>query len=246
MLITGKPTGFNEVWIIGDTHLLAKMKVGLDALKDSDAFTNMERRNLPFLLEYFEIHISQCHYSWAFTTQIRGGLASLLSSKWKLPNHIYIIFSNDQVEECDILGEEIYKVLNNLFTFVSRVLTKRKTQLPKKARWSNPPKVTAVKTVAKSQTLLNQNNFKIRRRTLNRAIQKVAQNFNWRAINIDTIVPMDSNNFDEYGDQLSAQGIKTLWRFISEDVRAAEANTTTISNASANQWSDNPQKHHKF
>lgn len=170
-----------------------------------------------YILDNYEILIGTCHYSWCFTTQIRGGLTDLLSSRWKLPNAVYILFSNDQVEEAEILDGETYKVLNDLFTFINRSIIERRTNLPHKAKRRNPPEVTVVKTVAKSIELLNKNNFKNKRRTFNRALQKTAQNFKWRSINIDAIVPTEKDNFDENGDELSERGLKSLWHFLSED-----------------------------
>lgn len=225
-MFAGKPTGFDEIWVIGDTHFLARAKKSLDDLKDCQNFNRSDQalgKTMPYMLEQFEIFIGQCHYSWSFTTQIRGGLASLLSTKWKLPNYLYMVFSNDQVEDCDILDDLIYKVLEDLFKFINRALIDRKLELPRKARRSNPPRVIVVKTVAKAKNLLDRNNFKIRRRSFNRALQKISQNFNWRSINIDSIVPTIPQNFDENGDELSDVGMKLFWQFISEDLRALEA-----------------------
>lgn len=212
--------------MIGDTHFLAQARRGLENLKEATAFDSKGDRSnkrLIYLLDNFEVCISSFHYSWCFTTQIRGGLANLLSTKWKLPNYIYIVFSNDQVQEADTLGDDIYKVLDKLFTFVNRSITERRLQLPKKARRYLPPKVIAVKTVARSTDKLNDNNFKIRRRSLNRAIQKSASDFKWRAINIDSILPTDNNNFDSNGEDLSEVGVKLFWKFLSDDLRSYDA-----------------------
>lgn len=136
----------------------------LDALKDSDAFNNRaDRTNILYILDNFELTINTFHYSWSFTTQIRGGLTALLSSKWKLPNYLHVVFSNDQVSESEILGDEIYKVLQDLFTFINRKLLERKVVLPKKARHYKPTQVTIVKMVPKAME--NLNNFKNKRRT---------------------------------------------------------------------------------
>lgn len=198
---------------------MAHARKVLEDLKNSDKFNRMGRLKLPYILENFEIFVGSCHYSWCFTTQIRGGLANLLSTKWRLPNYIYIIFSNDQVTQVDVLKDEIYKILEGLFTFVNRELTARKLELPYKSRRFDPPKVTVIKTVAKSLQQLNAANFKNKRRTFNRALQKVATAFGWRSINIDSVTPEMPGSFDESGHNLSDDGMKLLWHFISDDVK---------------------------
>lgn len=200
---------------------MAQARRTLDNLKDKDAFDNTtEKKRLPYILQNYEVFFGTCHYSWSFTTQIRGGLANLLSTKWKLPNHIYVLFSNDQIEDSDILGDLLYKVLTDLCTFINRSLAERKSALPKKARRANPTEVTIVKTVARSNEQLSTNNFKNRRRTFNRALQKTALSFGWRSINIDAIIPSDKQNFDDDGNNLSETGLKLLWQFLSDDLRA--------------------------
>lgn len=203
----------------------------------------MPRKKRLFIMDQFEVLFSQCHYSWAFTTQIKGGLAHLLNKYWRLPNYIIIMFSNDQVEECDVLGDEIYKVLEELFTFINRALTERKSKLPKKAKRYKPPSVIIIKTVAKSQELLNSSNFKNRRRTFNRALQKTALNFNWSLINIDAIIPTAPVHFDDKGDELSDAGFRHFWEFLSEEIRRLE---TPESPTKATQWNTGRVFHHKF
>lgn len=102
--------------------------------------------------------------------------------------------------------------------------------MPKKARRFKPLTITVVKTVPKALKRLNENNFKIKRRTFNRALQKVAANYQWRTINIDAILPSTEANFDEIGDNLSKVGTQLLWDFISEDVRAMEYPTANSKN----------------
>lgn len=209
--------------MIGDTHFLALIKGGLEDLGNNDLFSSSTaRQSLPYLLNQYEVVISQCHYSWAFTTQIKGGLAHLLSTKWKLPNYIYIMFGNEQVKECDILGDEIYKVLENLFTFVNQAIIDRKIKLPRKAKRINPPGIVIVKTVPKAEGLMDVANFKNCRRTFNRALQKTAYNFNWRSINIDAIVPSITPNFRDDGEELSRLGSKLLWKFLSDDIKTTD------------------------
>lgn len=227
-MIAGEPLSFDEIWVIGDTHFLAKARKSLTDLKDTEAFSSSGRGKLPFILENFEVCIGSCHYSWCFTTQIRGGLATLLSTKWRLPNFIYILFSNDQIQEADILGDETYKVLEDLFTFINRAIIARKTELPKKSRRCDPPSITIVKTVAKPQEQLNTANFKNRRRSFNRALQKISTIFGWRSINIDTIIPSEKSNFDDQGE-LSDQGMKVLWNYLSEHVRMLVASKSKVS-----------------
>lgn len=94
----------------------------------------------------------------------------------------------------------------------------RKTILPKKARRFKPPSIVIIKTVAKSAENLEIDDFKIKRRTFNRALQKEASNFQWRSINIDAIIPSDHSNFTKNGEDLSEDGFKRFWTFISEDL----------------------------
>lgn len=228
-IISGKPMGFDEAWFIGDTHLISMIRKTFEELKEADGFDRMGRQNLLYIIQQFEVFMGSCHYSWSFTTQIKGGLADLLSSKWKLPNYIYILFSNDQITESEVLGDEMYKVLENLFTFVTRAILNRKAELPKKAKRSNPPIITVVKTVAKSNDQLSVDNFKNKRRNLNRALQKVASNFKWRSINIDAILPDAKELFDDNGNELSNLGLKAFWKYISEDIKILHEKTTANS-----------------
>lgn len=222
-LIAGAPTGFDEIWIIGDTHLLAQARKSLENLKDTNAFNNKgEKAKIPYIIDNFEITVSAFHFSWCITTQIRGGLNHLLLTKWRLPNYIYILFSNDQVDESEVLGGELYKVLDSLFSYISRALLERKIALPKKARRFKPPSIIIVKTVAKSSENLEIDDFKIKRRTFNRALQKEALNRQWRSINIDSILPSDHRNFSNNGEDLSDEGFIKFWNFLSEDLREQE------------------------
>lgn len=119
----------------------------------------------------------------------------------------------------------MYKVLEQLFTFINRAIIDRKVKLPKKAKRANPPGVVIVKTVPKAEELMNIHNFKNRRRTFNRALQKTAYNFNWRSINIDAVVPSNRANFRDNGEELSKQGAKLLWKFISDDIKMMDTST---------------------
>lgn len=200
---------------------MAQARTSLEALKEIDNFNNRsDERKLPFLLDNYEVIISSFHFSWCITTQVKGGLNNLLSTRWKLPNFIYVLFSNDQVDDSETLGGEIYKVLDDLFTFISRSILERKLELPKKARRFKPPSVVVVKTVAKSTENLEIDDFKLKRRTLNRAIQKEAANRQWRSINIDSILPGQRENFTDNGEDLSDEGFRKYWSFISEDLKS--------------------------
>lgn len=211
---------YDEVWIIGDTRMLAQLRAALEVLKDEDAFNHREgNTSKVYILDNYEVDFGTFHHSWSFTTQIKGGLNYLLSTKWRLPNHIFIIFSNDQIQESDILGDEIYSVLTDLFTFIVRAITERKTILPKKARRFCPPMISAIRTVPKAENRQQEKNFKNKRRTLNRAIQKVAVDFKWRTINIDDILPKSQHHFDDKGQDLSAKGLRVYWKFLSENLR---------------------------
>lgn len=162
------------------------------------------------------------HHSWSFTTQIKGGLNQLLSRKWKLPNYIFIAFSNDQIEESERLGDEIYGVITDIFKHIARSLTERRSILPKKARRHRPPVITVIRTVTKSDKKQQERNFKHKRRTLNRAIQKVSADFKWRTVNVDSILPRFDNHFDDKGEELSRLGLEEYWKFISDDLKDFE------------------------
>lgn len=170
-------------------------------------------------MDNYEVIIEAFHHSWSFSTQIKGGLNQLLSRKWKLPNYIFIMFSNDQIVESEILGDELYNVIANIFRQVARAITERRALLPKRAKRHRPPIVNVVRTVPKSDKKQEEKNFKHKRRTLNRAIQKIAADFKWRTINVDSILPKSDCHFDEKGDELSKQGLEQYWKFISEDLR---------------------------
>lgn len=118
-MLTGRPTAYDEAWFIGDTHMLAQPRSSLEDLKDEDSFNSKGMTSKTYLLDNYEVVFGSFHHSWAFTTQIRGGLNSLLTAKWKLPNHIFIIFSNDQITESEVLGDELYDVLADTFVFVT-------------------------------------------------------------------------------------------------------------------------------
>lgn len=215
--------GYDEVWFIGDTHFLAQARAVLEDLNDVESFSRATSKvRLPYLLENFEVLFGSFHHSWSFTTQILGGLNGLLSTKWRLPNYIYMLFSNDQISDSEVLGEELYDVLKELFTSVNRAITARKVLLPKKARRYKPPSVCVVRTVPKSERKQSEKTFKNKRRTLNRAIQKTAADFQWRTINIDNILPKQEKHFDDQGNDLSKEGFRVFWEFVSEDLRCVE------------------------
>lgn len=174
------------------------------------------------MLENYEVITGAFHHSWCFTTQIKGGLNDLLSSNWRLPNYVYILFSNDQLDDCDILGDQIFNVLENCFTAVNRALIQRRFNLPKKAKRYKPTTVVVVKTVAKNESQMKENNFKLRRRSFNRALQKTSAELKWKAVNVDAIIPNQEDNFDEKGNNLSDRGFELYWNFLSEDLQCMD------------------------
>lgn len=134
-LIAGFPTGYDEIWVIGDTHMLAQLRSSLKSLKQADSFNSKRdsaASSLLYILTHFEVLFGTFHHSRSFTTQIKGGLNHLLSTKWKLPNYIYIVFSNEQIQESEILGDEIYSVLNRLFTALAELSLREKCCCPEK------------------------------------------------------------------------------------------------------------------
>lgn len=222
-LNAGSPTGYDEVWCIGDTHLLSQARIVMEEMKDIDSFkSGGPKTRLPFIFENFEVFVGSYHHSWSFTSQMLGGLNYLLSTKWKLPNYIYIFFSNEQISDMELLGEEFFPVLKKLFTNINRAIVERKSILPKKAKRFKPPVMCVVRTVTKSEDQQNSKNFKLRRRALNRTLQKLATEFQWKSINIDSILPKQAENFDERGNDLSKIGYQLLWQFISNDLRTME------------------------
>lgn len=232
-MFAGAPTGYDEIWVIGDTHLLVQLGRALEALKQADSFDRhhtKEPERLIYLLNNYEVIFGTFHHSWSFTMQIKGGLNYLLSMKWKLPNHIYIVFSNDQIQDSEILGDQLYPVLMDLFTTVSRAIEDCKILLPKKARRSKPPSITVVKTVPKSEQKQHEANFKNKRRTLNRALQKVASDFKWRTLNVDDILPRHARHFDDRGEDLSDEGLSIFWRFLSENLKFMDTPNNLPSN----------------
>lgn len=223
ILLTGLPTGFDEIWIIGDTHFLAQARRILEQMKDNENFNNKTARGrLPFILDNFEVVFGTFHQSWCFTLQIIGGLNDLLAKKWRLPNYLYILFSNDQINESEILGDQVYTVLEHLFTNLNRSLIQRRETLPKKARRFKHTLVSVVKTVPRTEDQQDEGNFKNKRRAFNRALQKVAADLKWRSINIDALLPKEKTNFDKRGQDLSDAGFNIFWQFISDDLRKLE------------------------
>lgn len=193
-------------------------------LQDAGSFSRIEKeRNRPqlFMLDNFEIITSIYHGSWAFSAQMKGGFNELLSTRWKLPNYIVMVFSNDQIEELNVLGDEIYPILNTIFCNVCRGITSRKLQLPKKAMRAKPPTVIVVRTVTRPARMQDVNNFKFKRRTLNRAIQDTALKYNWKTINIQTILPGLNEQFNDKGD-LSEEGFRAFWKYISQEIEMFE------------------------
>lgn len=217
----GRPTGYDEIWCIGDTHFLSQARAVLQDLHDVDAFkSDTPKQRLPYILENYEVITGAFHHSWSFTTQIKGGLNSLLAERWKLPCYIYIFFSNDQIEDSEVLGEELHSVIKRLFTDISRSITERKVLLPKKSQRYKPPTVCVVRTVPKANKRQEEKNFKNKRRTLNRTLQRLASDFQWRSVNVDTILPSNETLFGSNGHDLSKEGFRLFWQFISDDLKA--------------------------
>lgn len=133
------------------------------------------------------------------------------------------MFSNEQVEDSEILGDLIYTVLKELFTSIDRALTERRLFLPKRARRRNHTKVVVVKTMAKMEPRMKEHNFKNKCRTLNRALQKTAEEFKWSAINIDSVIPAQRELFNEKGHELTDHGFKKAIEFISDDLKGRES-----------------------
>lgn len=161
-MIADDVTGFDEAWIIGETSFLNT------AVKYLKMLINNGRKNdaPPYLTSRYD-----CYWELTFDTkniwaQILNGLTNLLNRRWKLPNYIIVVFSNKCVQDTVHIANNLHIPMNMLGDHMNRIIFERTADLPPRALRSSDPQILLIRTVSKSNTFQELNNFKNKRRTL--------------------------------------------------------------------------------
>lgn len=205
--------GFEELWVIGETTFMHK------AIKYLRPLINSGRRteSPPYFTSRYDIFWEIDYEAKNFWSQIRNSLVKLMNARWKLPNYIIIIFSNKCVNDTLHYAQHLYIPMNALGDFISRVIFERTSELPTRSIRSTDPQVVVIRTVSKSDKFQELNNFKNKRRTFNKALQRMGERSSFRTVNIDEVTPQ-KQLFDDNGD-LSPNGFNTFWNCINIDIR---------------------------
>lgn len=206
-------TGFDEVWIIGETTFTHT------ALKYLRPLIHNGRKdeNPPYLTSRYDCYWEVDYNGKTVWEQIRNSLIAIMNTRWKLPNYIIILFSNKAVVDTLHIAQHLYIPLNNLGDFINRTIFQRTSELPARALRPSDPQVLLIRTVSKSDKYQELNNFKNKRRTFNKALQKMAERNQFKSINIDDILP--AKDLFEGNGNLSLVGFAIYWNFISLEVR---------------------------
>lgn len=201
--------GFDELWIIGETSFTHTATKYLRPLINS----GRKLEAPPYFTSRYDLKWDIDYDSKACWSQIRNSFARMLNQHWKLPNYIIIIFSNKCIQETLHYAQQLYLPMNALGDFINRAIFQRTTELPARALRPSDPQVILVRTVSKSDKFQELNNFKNKRRTFNKAVQKLSERNGFKSINIDQILP-SKDIFNSSGD-LSAEGYNIFWNDIN-------------------------------
>lgn len=211
--ITDDVKGFDEIWIIGETNFTHNAVKHLRPLINSGRKTEAP----PYFTSRYDIYWSIDYEAKNLWSQIQNSLVKLMNDRWKLPNYILLLFSNKCVNDTLHYAQYLHIPMNALGDFINRVIFERNAELPTRALRATDPQIVLIRTVSKSEKFQEMNNFKNKRRTFNKAVQRLAERSNFRAINIDEIMPK-RDLFEENGG-LAQTGFATFWSCINIDIR---------------------------
>lgn len=210
--IVDNVTGFDELWIIGETTFMHT------ATKYLRSFMRPgNQRSPPYLGSRYDVKYEINYKDKGTWVQIRNSLTALMNDNWKLPNYLLIIFSNKSVQETLHYAHDLDIPMNSLSDFINRVFFERTAALPCKALRPSDPQVVVVRTVSKSQKFQDLNNFKNKRRTFNKALQRMSERVRFRSLNVDDILP--GKDIFEPDGELSPMGFQLFWNYISLDIK---------------------------
>lgn len=223
-----------DIWILGDTFLTEAIAV----LREMQ---NQNRDQLYLYSQYDpQIYYSNLLSKDTFASQIRCQLSTALEEHNKLPVAILIVLGNKNIDHKVMNPECTRRVWKALFTEIDRIVRTRKEDLPDKAKRESEPKVLINNMFPRfrehnDQTDATHETFKTKRRRFNGVLPQVANNFDYKVLPINGILPDNAELFATSTGQLNGKGFKEFWSCISkelkiQDVREQELYKSKIIN----------------
>lgn len=189
---------------------------------------NQNRDELYLYSEYDpQIYYPKLLNENTFANQIRCELYTALEEHNKLPSHIIIVIGNKNVDHKVLNPESTRKVWSALFTEIQRAIKTRKEDLPRKAQQCNEPKVSITNLFPRfkehnDKTDLTKETYKTKRRRFNGIIPQIANNFEYKVIPINAILPDNGDLFVVNTGQLNGKGLKEFWANLSKELKVLD------------------------
>lgn len=207
-----------DIWILGDTFLTEAVSV----LREMQ---HLNRDELYIYSDYDpQIYFPTLLSKDTFARQIRCQLYTALEEHNKLPAVIIIVLGNKNVDHKVLNPECTRKVWSALFTEIQRAIKTRKEDLPKKAQSAEEPRVCITNLVPRfrehnDKTDLTHETFKTKRRRLNGILPQIANNFEFKVLPINSILPENSDIFEVNTGLLNGKGLKEYWVSLSKELK---------------------------
>lgn len=210
-----------DIWILGDTFLTEAVAV----LRE---IQNQNRDDLYLYSEYDpQIYYPKLMSTDSFATQIRCQLFTALEEHNKLPSVIILVIGNKNVDQKALNPEGTRKVWKALFTEIQRAIRVRKEDLPKKAQNKFEPRVFTTNMFPRAKDHnercdLTGEAFKTKRRRLNGILPQVANDYGFNILQINGILPDNTELFTVGTGNLNGKGLKEYWYSVSRELKIAD------------------------
>lgn len=210
-----------DIWILGDTFLTEAVAV----LRE---IQNQDRDELYLYSDYDpQIYFPKLLSKDSFASQIRCQLYTALEEHNKLPSVIILIIGNKDVDHKALNPEGTRKIWHALFTEIQRAVKTRKEDLPRKAQNKHEPRVFATNMFPRFRDHnekfdKTQETFKTKRRRLNGILPQVANDYGFKVLPINAIIPENADLFVVSTGQLNGRGQKEFWVNVSRELKLAD------------------------
>lgn len=186
---------------------------------------NQNRDELYLYSEYDpQIYFPKLLSKDTFASQIRCQLAMALEEHNKLLCIILLIFGNKDVDDKVLNPEGTRRVWSALFSEIDRAVRTRKEDLPRKAQNEGEPRVIVANMFSRfkdhnNKTDQTKESFKTKRRRLNGILPQVANNYDYQVLQVNGIIPDNSEIFAVNTGHLNGRGLKEYWDCISRELK---------------------------
>lgn len=146
-------------------------------------------------------------------SKFRNAVATILSSKWKIPHSVLLVFGGKTfLKDSMIVQDGPNKIISWLLDETKRMIFHRRQQMPAKALPNFATRIFIVGLLP-----VNNSREQLKRDKFNVVLQEVTKNKEAKFILVNTVKPTDELCYNAQG-QLTPIGFSKFWKEISEAV----------------------------